>query len=65
VRATATWNDPSFRVPETLIRVRDPKGLLEVTEDYLKISTPSAEKAFYRPHYYLGNTTGSGCRCPK
>lgn len=54
VRAIVTWSDPSFRVPETLIRVKGSKGLLEVTEDYLKISTPSVEKTFYKPHYYQG-----------
>jgi len=54
VRATATWSDPSFRVPETFVRVKGSRGLLEVTEDYLRISTPSTEKAFYRPDYYQG-----------
>jgi len=54
VRATVTWSDSSFRVPETFVRVKGSRGLLEVTEDYLRISTPSAEKVFYRPHYYQG-----------
>jgi len=54
VGATVTWSDPSLRVPETLIRVKGSKGLLEVTEDYLRISTASSEKTFYRPHYYQG-----------
>ncbi|WP_460024991.1 Gfo/Idh/MocA family protein [Infirmifilum sp. SLHALR2] len=54
VGATVTWSDPSLRVPETLIRVKGSKGLLEVSEDYLRISTASNEKTFYRPHYYQG-----------
>jgi len=54
VETTVTWSDPSFRVPETFIRVRGSKGLLEATEDYLKISTHSAEKSFYKPQYYQG-----------
>jgi len=54
VGATVTWSDPSLRVPETLIRVKGSKGLLEVAEDYLRISTASDEKTFYRPHYYQG-----------
>ncbi len=54
IRAEVTWSDPAFRVPETLIRIRGSRGSLEVTEDYLKITSPQLNKAFYRPHYYQG-----------
>jgi len=55
-----SWCSPEFRLPETYIRVRGSKGVVEVTEDYLRAE--SAEEhpllgdrkrlELYKPEYY-------------
>jgi predicted dehydrogenase len=58
----ASWSSPEYRVPETYIEVQGSRGVIRVTEDYLKASTAiehellgnKKEVAFYKPHYYQG-----------
>ena len=58
----ATWCSPEHRLPETYVEVRASRGILRVTEDYLKVESVEShpmlkdEKklAMYKPHYYQG-----------
>jgi len=58
----ASWSSPEYRVPETYIEVQGSRGVIRVTEDYLKASTTiehellgnKKEVALYKPHYYKG-----------
>jgi predicted dehydrogenase len=62
VGVEVTWCSPEHRLPETYIEVHASKGLLRVTEDYVKVE--SVEKhpmlkdgtklEMYRPDYYRG-----------
>jgi predicted dehydrogenase len=62
VSMEASWSNSDYRVPETYIEIQGSKGVIRVTEDYLKVSTDSKnelldykrEVAFYKPHYYRG-----------
>jgi len=55
IRLKASWSDPGFRLPETMIEVKGDKGGIRVTEDYVKISlSEGSTNAFYKPHYYRG-----------
>lgn len=50
-----SWSDTSRRLPETYMKIRGEKGIIEVSEDYLKLNLPGSTKtARYRPHYYQG-----------
>jgi predicted dehydrogenase len=57
-----SWSSPEYRVPETYVEVQGSRGVIRVTEDYLKVSTSiehellgnKRELAFYKPHYYQG-----------
>jgi predicted dehydrogenase len=56
----ATWCSPEHRLPETYVEARASRGILRVTEDYLKVesveSHPMLEDetklTMYKPHYY-------------
>jgi len=58
----ASWSNPDYRVPETYIEARGSQGVLQVTEDYVKVSTSighellgnKRELVLYKPHYYQG-----------
>jgi predicted dehydrogenase len=58
----ASWSNPDYRVPETYIEMQGSRGVIRVTEDYLRVSASSEhellgnkrEVAFYKPHYYRG-----------
>ena len=58
----ATWSDPRYRLVETYVRVEGERGVMEFTEDYLrvKVSTPNPllcgedRLEAYKPHYYAG-----------
>jgi len=57
-----SWSNPDYRVPEIYIEIQGSRGVIKVTEDYLKISTSSEhellgskrEVTLYKPHYYRG-----------
>jgi predicted dehydrogenase len=50
-----SWSDPGYRAPETYIEIQGSKGVIKVSEDYLKISLDNdTEIALYKPHYYQG-----------
>jgi len=58
----ASWSNPDYRVPETYIEAKGSQGVLQVTEDYVKVSTSTEHEllggkrklALYKPHYYQG-----------
>ena len=58
----AIWSDPEYRIPETFLEIRGSKGVIRVSEDYLKVSVlekhellgNKKELALYKPHYYQG-----------
>lgn len=61
VHFETTWSDPSYRLPETYIKIKGSNGELEVSEDYLKVriyepygNVVGNELSLYRPHYYRG-----------
>jgi len=50
-----SWSVASRRLPETYVKIRGEKGIIEVSEDYLKLDLPGSTKtARYKPHYYQG-----------
>lgn len=62
VSVEVTWSSPDHRLPETYIEVHASKGLLRVTEDYLKVESverhpmlnDERKLEMFRPHYYQG-----------
>ncbi|MEM2505863.1 MAG: Gfo/Idh/MocA family oxidoreductase [Nitrososphaeria archaeon] len=54
VKFEASWSDVGYRLPETFIEINGDKGVLKVTEDYVKVALFDKNKslAFYKPHYY-------------
>lgn len=50
----ASWSDVGYRFPETFIQINGDKGILKVTEDYVKVVLDEKDKslALYKPHYY-------------
>jgi len=55
IKFETSWSDASYRLPETMIEVKGNKGVLKVTEDYIKVITDDGEgSALYKPHYYQG-----------
>ena len=65
IQIESTWSDPSYRLPETMIRVKGDKGELIVTEDHLRVISSEAYPElgvteenkpidYYKPNYYPG-----------
>jgi len=62
VSIEVTWSSPEHRLPETYVEVHASKGVLRVTEDYLKVESvdrhpmlnDERKLEMYRPHYYQG-----------
>jgi len=53
IKFETSWSDVSYRLPETMIEVKGDKGVLKVTEDYVRVITDNSEGlALYKPHYY-------------
>ena len=60
VALEVTWSSPEHRLPETLLDVRGSRGVLRVTEDYLRVNCrerhplldDETQLVMYRPHYY-------------
>jgi predicted dehydrogenase len=56
-----TWSDPAYRLPEVFIEIHGTKGVLRISEDYLKAETTeehplldNTKLVMYKPHYYQG-----------
>ncbi len=55
IKVEASWIDPSYRLPETMIHMIGGKGELIVTEDYLRIKRADGSiEEYYKPYYYAG-----------
>jgi predicted dehydrogenase len=62
IHVEITWSNPEYRVPETYIEFHGMRGIIKVTEDYLKATINrehpllgnKREIALYKPHYYQG-----------
>lgn len=49
-----TWSDSNYRLPETYMKIEMENGIVEVTEDYLKVACGNSSRALYKPNYYQG-----------
>lgn len=60
VEFESTWSDCSFRLPETCMEIKGNKGMIKISEDYVKFELKDAPEignkslALYKPHYYQG-----------
>jgi predicted dehydrogenase len=59
VEFEASWCDEGFRLPETFIEIKGDRGILRVSEDYVKVELEKYNPAIggkslalYKPHYY-------------